>query len=158
LTANKDRIERSLTALAQNSTMDVVYLEPLDEPAHFDPFSAVVAICGVLVLSYLRGFTERAKDRAHDAGAATFDRVADLIAGVYRGDSTTPVAEVADAATKASAAAADLQFAERQSVAQASEDALTRELEAHGLPALKARAFAARARATALELAEHESE
>jgi hypothetical protein len=157
VSSDADRVERALTALAQESTIDVVYLEPLDQPAHFDPFSAVVAICGVIVLSYLRGFTERAKDRAREAGAATFDRVAERIASVFRGDLTTPTAEVADAAAKAWTAIADLGAAERQNVAQASEDALTRELEAQGLPERKARAFAVRARATALELAANET-
>jgi len=148
-----DSVERALTALAQQSTMDVVYLEPLGQPAHFDPFSAVLAISGVVVLTFLQGFTERAKERAHDAGAATFDRIADLVASVFRGDQTTPTTEVVDAAAGAHAAASSLDVAERQSLAQTTEDALTRELEAQGLPARKARAFAARARATALELA-----
>jgi hypothetical protein len=127
----------------------ISWLTPQGE-RHFDPATIVVTLAGVLLSSFLAGFTAEAKKAGKELGKATFRGLEAIVKNVFARAKNPEKEKLDQLAREAPKLAARAKRDELMLYANRSEDMLRVWLEA-SMPADRAAALASKIRKAAVE-------
>lgn len=144
-----DGLDKAQRAVQRQASREIDWFAPPGE-RHFDPASVVLAFAGLLLTSFLAGFTNAAKKTAENAGEQVFKWLAEQIRKLLSGQKPdAPQRGIDELAAEAPALARDLDGDSRRLYLFKAEDLLRRYLES-SLPNDRAAAFSAEIRDAAV--------
>jgi hypothetical protein len=153
------QVREAISVVAKGLGTDMAYFAPPQE-RHFDPLSVGVALGGILIASFLKGFSAQATQDAEDAGRSTAKWLRDRIGALF---ARTPeeiealtaeesAEQVVEAASEARATLANADPAPTSAYLEAARAAIEAELLDYGMPKARAHRLSQSVRAEALTL------